>query len=136
MNFPKKSSFSLNPKKSSFSLPSAKSFSRGISIGGSRGSSIGRAADEVLEDTEGRRLVHIDTTESTFKVVDNVGNCYLSAKLMLADGTTIKDEKVRGETRGGSTAPDITAVLGHRYRLVPGGLPRVLIQLKRKNLAR
>jgi hypothetical protein len=139
MNFPKKTSFSLPSSKASFSLPSTKSFSRGISFGrtkSSRGSSIGRAADEVVEDAEGRRLLHIDTVKSSFKVVENVGNCYLSVKLLLADGTDIKDEKVRGETGGGGQSPEIAAVLGHKYRLVPGGLPRVMIQLKRKHLTR
>ena len=46
-----------------------------------------------------------------------------------------QDEKVRGEAGGGTNPPALAAVLGRKHRLVLGALPRVRLQLKRRNMA-
>jgi hypothetical protein len=56
---------------------------------------------------DGRRLVHIDSVSSSFKVVDNLGSCYISVKLVLPDGHEIPKEKVRGETPGSGGTPEV-----------------------------
>jgi len=76
--------------------------------------------------------VHIDTTKTSFKIVDNIGSCYLTVKLINNEGGGIKDEKAYGEVSGGALAPTISATLGRRYKLSHENVPSVCVSLKRK----
>ena len=79
--------------------------------------------------------MHIDTVTTSFKAVDSVGQCYLSAKLRALDGPDIPDEKVRGKPSGSpGVPPELSAELGHKYRLAEGRMPVVVVQLKRKTM--
>ena len=86
----KKASFTAPSfkKMSSFSAPSFKSPSFSFGRKDSNSAGLGAAADDELDRT--RLLLHLNTTKTSFSAVDNIGSCYLSAKLVSLDGTDIK----------------------------------------------
>ena len=78
----------------------------------SKSDNIGRAADNILDASLGRRLVHFNSLEvkaAAGQPSVDYGSCYLSIKLVNpADGQELKNEKVKGEKPGsGNAFPEV-----------------------------